>query len=92
MVYLDTDKQTYADLSITEGVCDEKALCSLFLQTETKQGRSLMLEWIMYPLSDLEAIRNRHEAIAWNTLPDLPLDEEKLDFSVCHFQRSGASA
>lgn len=80
MVYLDTDKQTYADLSITEGLCDEKALCTLFLQTETKQGRSLMLDWIMYPLSDPETIRNRHEAIAWATLPELPLDEEKLDF------------
>ena len=49
MVYLDTDKQTCADLSITESVYDEQPLCSLFLKTETKQGKSLMLEWIMYP-------------------------------------------
>ena len=49
MVYLDTDKQTYADLSITESVYDEQPLCSLFMKTETKQGKSLMLEWIMYP-------------------------------------------
>lgn len=36
MVYLDTDKQTCADLSITESVYDEQPLCSLFLkQNET---------------------------------------------------------
>lgn len=80
MVYLNTDKQTYADLSITEGVYGEKALCSLFLKTETKPGKSLMLEWIMNPLSDLEAIRKRQETIAWESLPELPLNEEELDF------------
>lgn len=80
MVYLDTDKQTYADLSITESVYDEQPLCSLFMKTETKQGKSLMLEWIMYPLSDWETICKRQKAIDWEFLPDLPLNEEELDF------------
>lgn len=80
MVYLDTDKQTYADLSITESVYDEQPLCSLFLKTETKQGKSLMLEWIMHPLCDFETICKRQETIAWEFLPELPLNEEELDF------------
>lgn len=53
MVYLATDKQTYADLSITETANNEQFLFSLFSKTETKEGKALMLNWIMYPLSDL---------------------------------------
>lgn len=86
MIYLDTDKQTFTDLSITDGVCGEKALCSLFSKTETKQGKSLMLEWIMYPLSDADTIRKRQEAIAWDALPELPLNEEELDFIEYYLQ------
>ena len=52
MVYLDADKQTYADLNVTGNVYGEQALCSLFLKAETKKGKSLMLDWIMHPLSD----------------------------------------
>ena len=47
MVYLDADKQTYADLNVTGNVYGEQALCSLFLKAETKKGKSLMLDWIM---------------------------------------------
>ena len=36
MVYLDADKQTYADLNVTGNVYGEQALCSLFLKAETK--------------------------------------------------------
>ena len=54
MVYLATDKQTYADLSITETASNEQFLFSLFSKTETKEGKALMLNWLMYPLSDLE--------------------------------------
>ncbi len=36
MTYLDTDKQTYADLSITETANNEQFLFSLFSKTETK--------------------------------------------------------
>lgn len=43
MVYLDADKQTYADLNVTGNVYGEQALCSLFLKAETKKGKSLML-------------------------------------------------
>lgn len=80
MTYLDTDKQTYADLNITEGIGNEQPLSSLFKKTETKQGKLLMFNWIMYPLSDLETIRKRQEAIAWDNLPELLLTEEELDF------------
>ena len=38
MVYLDADKQTYADLNVTGNVYGEQALCSLFLKAETKKG------------------------------------------------------
>ena len=39
-----------------------------------------MLDWIMHPLSDWEEICKRQEAIAWDFLPELPLNEEELDF------------
>lgn len=78
MVYLATDKQTYADLSITETASNEQFLFSLFSKTETKEGKALMLNWIMYPLSDLEEIRKRQEAIVWDALPELLLNEEEL--------------
>ena len=80
MTYLDTDKQTYADLSITETANNEQFLFSLFSKTETKEGKSLMMNWIMYPLSDLDMIRKRQEAVAWDALPELLLNEEELDF------------
>lgn len=80
MIYLDTDRQTNADLSITGGPYDEQSLCSLYTKTETKKGKLLMLEWLMYPLSDLKVIQKRQTAIAWHSLPELPLTEEELDF------------
>ena len=80
MTYLDTDRQTQADLSITEGIYDEYPLYSLFSGTETKNGKRMMLDWITSPLNDISTIRKRQEAIAWKELPELPLDEEELDF------------
>lgn len=80
MTYLDTDKQTNADLIITGGPYDERSLCSLYTKTETKKGKLLMIEWLMYPLSDLGVIRKRQAAIAYHSLPELPLTEEELDF------------
>lgn len=59
MTYLDTDKQTYADLSIIESASNEQVIYSLFSKTETKQGKLLVLEWMMHPLSDLDTIRKR---------------------------------
>lgn len=78
--YLNTDKQTYADLSIMENGNNEPTVCSLFSRTETKQGKSLIQSWLMHPLSDGDTIRKRQEAIAWNELPELFLTEEELDF------------
>ena len=66
MTYLDTDKQTQADLSIVEGIYDEYPLYSLFSATETKNGKRLMLDWITSPLNDISAIQKRQEAIAWS--------------------------
>ena len=39
-----------------------------------------MMNWVMYPLSDLDMIRKRQEAVAWDALPELLLNEEELDF------------
>lgn len=80
MTYLDTDRQTNADLNIINGAYDEQALCSLYTRTETKKGKKMMIEWLMYPLSDPKTIRNRQAAIAFHSLPELPLTEEELDF------------
>lgn len=59
MTYLDTDRQTQADLSITEGIYDEYPLYSLFSGTETKNGKRMMLDWITSPLNDISAIRKK---------------------------------
>lgn len=80
MKYLNTDRQTMSDLSIQDTVYGEQALHSLYLKTDTKKGRQLMLNWIANPLSDIEQIQKRQSAIAWDKLPELPLDEEELDF------------
>ena len=40
----------------------------------------MIRQWIAQPLSDLATIRARQEAIAYDSLPSLPLDEEELDF------------
>ena len=47
-----------------------------------------MLEWIMYPLSDWETICKRQKAIDWEFLPDLPLNEEELDFIEYYLGRA----
>lgn len=39
-----------------------------------------MKHWLTNPLSDAEVIRKRQEAIAWDSLPELPLTEDELDF------------
>ncbi len=62
MVYLATDKQTYAYLSITETASNEQFLFSLFSKTETKRRKSADVE-LDYVSSDLEEIRKRQEAI-----------------------------
>ena len=80
MKYLNTDRQTMSDLSIEDTVYGEQVLHSLYLKTETKKGRQLMLNWVANPLSDIEQIQKRQRAIAWDNLPELPLDEEELDF------------
>ena len=78
--YLNTDIQTRFDLGIQESPNGEHPLPLLFLQTETKEGKRMMRNWISQPLSDLTAIQARQEAIAWEGLPTLPLDEDELDF------------
>lgn len=80
MTYLDTDKQTKADLAITEGIYNELPLFFLYTGAETKKGKRMMQAWISSPLSDISIIRKRQEAIAWEGLPEIPLDEEELDF------------
>ena len=78
--YLKTDIQTQNDLGIQDSPNGERPLSSLFLQTGTKEGKRMIRQWIAQPLSDLATIRARQEAIAYDSLPSLPLDEEELDF------------
>ena len=78
--YLKTDIQTRFDLGIQETPNGEHPLPLLFLHTETKEGKRMMRNWITQPLSDLSAIQARQEAIAWEGLPALPMDESELDF------------
>ena len=78
--YLKTDIQTRFDLGIQESPYGEHPLPLLFLHTETKEGKRMMRHWITQPLSDLAAIQARQEAIAWEGLPALPMDESELDF------------
>ena len=78
--YLKTDIQTRFDLGIQETPNGEHPLPLLFLHTETKEGKRMMRNWITQPLSDLSAIQARQEAIAWEGLPVLPMDESELDF------------
>lgn len=78
--YLKTDIQTQNDLGIQDSPNGERSLSSLFLQTGTKEGKRMIRQWIAQPLSDLATIRARQEAIAYDSLPSLPLDEEELDF------------
>lgn len=79
MKYLSTDRQTMADLGIETGLYGEEALSSLFLPTETQKGKLLLLFWLGNPLSDKKAIEERQQAVAWDGLPELPLDAEELD-------------
>ena len=78
--YLKADIQTRFDLGIQESPNGEHPLPLLFLHTETKEGKRMMRHWITQPLSDLAAIQARQEAIAWEGLPALPMDESELDF------------
>ena len=78
--YLKTDIQTRFDLGIQETPNGEHPLPLLFLHTETKEGKRMMRNWITQPLSDLSAIQARQEAIVWEGLPALPMDESELDF------------
>ena len=54
--YLKTDIQTRFDLGIQETPNGERPLSLLFLQTETKEGKRMMRNWIAQPLSDLTVI------------------------------------
>ena len=78
--YLKADIQTRFDLGIQESPNGEHPLPLLFLHTETKEGKRMMRHWITQPLSDIPAIQARQEAIAWEGLPALPMDESELDF------------
>ena len=78
--YLKTDIQTRFDLGIQETPNGEHPLPLLFLHTETKEGKRMMRNWITQPLSDLASIQARQEAIVWEGLPALPMDESELDF------------
>ena len=79
-MYINSDNQTFNDLSIAENVYGEKSLFSLFDDTCSGGGRKQMKEWIMHPMNDLQSINERIEAICYNDMPDLTINREELDF------------
>lgn len=55
-------------------------LFSLFFNfTRTVGGRRLLQEWLNQPLNDVQMIQERSDAIR-TVPPELPIDEEELDF------------
>ncbi len=76
-----TDRQTIADLEILNdnpygGWC----LYSLFCKTHTKEGKKMMHKWLSEPLNDSVLIQERIEAIQYEFVSLLDMDEEELDF------------
>lgn len=80
MTYLDTDKQTQADLSITEGIYDEYPLYSLFSGTETKKRKThdARLDYLSPERYICHTKKTRSDSLERVTRTSL--DEEELDF------------
>ena len=76
-----TDRQTIADLEIlNDHPYGGWGLYSLFCKTRTKEGKKMMHKWLSEPLNDLALIQERIEAIQYESVPLLDIDEEELDF------------
>ena len=56
------DKQTLTDLAVF-GTGKSQSVYEIFNRTHTRGGARLLEEMFQYPLSDMESILNRSEAI-----------------------------
>ena len=69
MVYLDADKQTYADLNVTGNVYGEQALCSLFLKAETKKGKEYVVLILLSDCGIVDQVETARLVIEASHLP-----------------------
>ena len=65
--YLTIDAATRANLEITKTLSGERAgsLLETIDHTLTAAGGRLLLQWLAAPLTDLEQLKHRHEAVAF---------------------------
>jgi DNA mismatch repair protein MutS len=62
------DEAAIANLELTEtliGARREGSLLALLDETATSPGARLLRRWLLYPLTDVAAIRRRHDAVEW---------------------------
>ena len=79
---LDVDKQTMKDLEIFSMTKDQPSLFNVLNETHTLGGKNRIEEILRNPLSDIQSIKNRNEAIAFFQTQNLDIDIQKneLDF------------
>lgn len=64
------DRSTIINLELLETLYEGKVVGSLIHtidHTKTSMGARLLRDWILQPLTDLDEISNRHEAVEWFT-------------------------
>ncbi len=62
------DEAAIANLELTEtliGARRQGSLLDLLDETATSPGARLLRRWLLYPLTDVAAIRRRHDAVEW---------------------------
>ena len=62
------DEAAIANLELVEtlvGARRQGSLLDVLDETATAPGARLLRRWLLYPLTDLAAIRRRHDAVAW---------------------------
>ena len=77
---LDTDLQTRNDLNVSHSLYGEDNLASLFSNTCSVGGKEILREWACNPISDINILSNRVNAIRIGGLPNLSVDGDSLDF------------
>ncbi len=76
------DKQTYKDLDLLEDLNGGKSIFSLFNFTRTKNGKKILYNYFLNPLSDLGELNSRIETIKYlqQVCPYIGLKNDSLDF------------
>jgi len=68
--HMQLDRSTIINLELLETLYEGKVVGSLIHtidHTKTSMGARLLRDWILQPLTDLDEISNRHEAVEWFT-------------------------